>query len=207
MEIYEHGDPRDLYDSVKWDFDDSMLKKITGSDGYVYKMINNDSEKLAILEEIREIAASIAYYFIENIETYPKDMQNGLILFAQVHGENKIDNNMSEYQYNLMKNHISKKGTCSGVIYNEIPKGTKFRGINKPMERYLSDEPPIGKDRNLRSKFRQIYFDLGTKDLRSLVIHELAHTAANHQRWRIDDHGVDFKKYESAIRNAWKQVI
>lgn len=210
MDIYTHGDPRDRYDSVKWDFDDSMLTEIYGSDGYIYKLARPSSDKLVILEGIRGIASDIATYLLENIDTFPKDVRNGLVLFAQVHGEYPITKDlvedMSEVQYNLMKNHINTHGTFSNVIYNEIPRGTTFRGINKPMERYLSGEPEIGKDKNLRSKYRQVYFDLGTRDLRSLVIHELAHTAANHQRWRMDDHGADFRRYETIIRNAWRDV-
>lgn len=207
MEVYEYEDPRDRYDAVKWDFDDSGLHKAVGSDGYVYKLIRSDQRKLTILENIRIVASEIANYFMENLGSYNLDVQDGLILFAQVHGEHPTDlDEMSEEQHELMWRHWSLSGTLSGVTYNEIPRGTSFRGLNKPMERYLSDEPPIGKDHNLRSRFRQIYFDLGTRDLKSLVIHELAHTAANHQRWRMDDHGTDFKKYESLIRSAWNKV-
>lgn len=210
MEAYAYGDPRDYYDSVKWDFDDSELHRAVASDGYVYKLRTTDETKIRKLQRVREIASNIATYLMQNLYTYPRDTQNGLILFAHVHGERDALENemlgMSDEQYELMWRHWSLTGATSGVTYNEIPKGTSFRGLNKPMERYLSNEPPIGKDLNLRSKFRQIYFDLGTRDFDDLVIHELAHTAANHQRWRVDDHGADFKRYENIIRRAWKDI-
>ena len=207
MDIFLHEDPRDRYDTVKWDFDDSKLHIAVGSDGYVYKLIRPSQEKIYILEKIRMIANGIANYLIENIETYPREVRNGLILFAQIHGEYPMNLNSDSEMYKFMWRHWSMSGgLASRVIYNEIPKGTHFRGINKPMERYLSHEPEIGKDLNLRSTFRQVYFDLGTRDLKALVIHELSHTAANHQRWRMDDHGKDFKTYEKIIKDAWNEI-
>jgi hypothetical protein len=207
MDIFQTGDPRDHYDAVKWDFDDSNLHKAVGSDGYVYKLIRPNQEKLETLENIRIIANDIAAYFIENLSMYPKEVRDGLVLFAQVHGEYPTVPDNSSELYDLMWRHWTLSGGVSSrVTYNEIPKGTHFRGLNKPMERYLSHEPEIGKDKNLRSAFRQIYFDLGTKDLKGLVIHELSHTAANHQRWRMDDHGRDFKMYEKLIKDAWNIV-
>lgn len=224
LSLFKDNDPRDKYDSVKWDFDDNKgMQGVIGTDGYYYKLTtlqNKDYEKnkLNKLEQIRAKAANIANYFHVNINKYSEEDKKGLRLFVYIHGEIPVDQHrlteMSPEQLELMKIHWGIKGTCSNVIYSEMPHGNPFNGLNKPMERYINElAPHIGKDENLRSKWRHVFFRLSNdyktlsidKPLINLVIHELAHTAANHQRWRNDDHGSDFKHYENLIRDAWNK--
>ena len=243
--LFEKDDPRDTRDSVKWDFDDSQMERKIGADGYYYKLaLRADavtSEKIVVdtaqpynkinkLEQVRAKAANIAHYFHVNLDkydlrskdkrfAYPAEVKHGLRLFIHIHGEMPIDQSrmmeMSPKQLELMRLHWSLNGTCSNVIYSEMPHSSPFRGLNKPMERYINEHAPlIGKDENLRSKWRHVFLKLSndykTLDqdipLTNLVIHELAHTAANHQQWRNDDHGEDFKLYENIIREAWRSV-
>ncbi len=218
--IFEKEDPRDRYDDVKWDFsEEGMVPKI-GKDGYHYLLSKlSGTNKLNKLEQVRAKAANIANYFHKNLDKYNDDTKNGLRLFIYIHGEIPIDQSrmseMSPKQFDLMKIHWSLGGTCSNVIYSEIPSNSPFNGLNKPMERYINVHAPlIGKDENARSKWRHIFLKLSDdyktlkedKALTNLVIHELAHTAANHQRWRNDDHGRDFKLYENIIRDVWNRV-
>ena len=186
--------------------------------------------KINKLEQVRAKAANIAHYFHVNLNkydlsskdkrfAYPAEVKHGLRLFIHIHGEIPIDQSriveMSPKQLELMRLHWSLNGTCSNVIYSEMPLSSPFKGLNKPMERYINEHAPlIGKDENLRSKWRHVFLKLSddykTLDqdipLTNLVIHELAHTAANHQQWRNDDHGEDFKLYENIIREAWRSV-
>jgi hypothetical protein len=221
MNIFKNGDPRDTLDSVKWDFSDAQMKGKIGTDGYYYKfaLSANGENKLHKLEQVRAKAANIANYFHVNLDKYPSTVRHGLRLFIHIHGEIPMDQSrmmeMSPEQLELMRLHWSLHGTCSNVIYSEIPDNSPFRGMNKPMERYINDHAPlIGKDENLRSKWRHVFLKISNDyktleqdaALTSLVIHELAHTASNHQRWRNDDHGEDFKLYENLIRGAWNKV-
>ena len=87
----------------------------------------------------------------------------------------------------------------------------KFRGLNKPKNVHKTNKPPIGKDKNLRPSYRIVMLTIRNtnggiescaKFLR-LLLHELAHTVANHVILRGDDHGKDFKEYESLL---WKML-
>jgi len=229
---FKNGDPRDTRDPVKWDFDDSHMEGKIGTDGYYYKLsatagrtaksaASTADNKIHKLEQIRAKAANIAHYFHVNLNrfAYPSEVKHGLRLFIHIHGELPMDQDrmmeMSPKQLEMMRVHWSLYGTCSNVIYSEMPNGSPFSGLNKPMERYINDHAPlIGIDENLRSKWRHVFLKLSNDyktleqdaPLTRLVIHELAHTAANHQQWRNDDHGEDFKLYENIIRDAWRQT-
>ena len=43
--------------------------------------------------------------------------------------------------------------------------------------------------------------------IKDLIIHELAHTLANHVRYRPDDHKHDFKKAEKLFKKLWEYNI
>ena len=232
MEIFLHGDPRDKHDMVKWDFSDNSLFPVLGNDGYIYKLVETPNSnftkgmyyyntvgnnKLKKLEQIRAKVANVAHYIHTHINEFPPETHNGLKLFVSIHAELPRDsmyfNEMTPEQRNNMKMHwVSSNGYTSGIIYSEMPPGKPFRGLNKPMDRYINPKVPfIGKDENLRSKWRHIFLQLPNdnkdlsedKELQDLVIHEVAHTAANHQRWRNDDHGNDFHMYEDIIKKVW----
>jgi hypothetical protein len=85
----------------------------------------------------------------------------------------------------------------------------KFEGLNKPKDVYVTNENSIGPDKNLRASYRVIFLSLREngklktiKSLKSLIAHELTHTALNHVQWRDDDHGPEFKiMYNIILRN------
>jgi len=85
----------------------------------------------------------------------------------------------------------------------------KFDGLNKPKNVHVTNEINIGPDKNLRAEYRIIFLTLrengklkNIKSLRSLIAHELTHTALNHVQWRDDDHGKEFKiMYDIILRN------
>lgn len=205
---FQKGDPGDKKDELKWDFDESNLNKIRSVDGYTYFVNNkNNVDKLM---EIRKKVNDICLYIHNNINSFNPKAINGLKLFIYIHGELQLQN--YEIPDDLFKHHwIQEGGVSSKVMYGEIPKGTLFLGLNKPKSRHVNNKVPnIGKDKQLRSGWRHIFFKIpenGTiytdKDFKELVIHELAHTAANHTRWRNDDHNEDFRMYENIIKDVW----
>ena len=84
----------------------------------------------------------------------------------------------------------------SRYLLGEIPKGTDFEGINKPRMRFDDlSAVPVGKDGTGRALYRHIFLNLDNspKELEELVIHELAHSVANHIFYRPSDHHNDFK--------------
>ena len=86
----------------------------------------------------------------------------------------------------------------------EIPKGTKFEGLSKPKMRYIDENGKyIGRDKNMRALYRDVFVDLDTEDLDGLIIHELAHIACNHVNYYDDNHGKDFKWAESILTYYW----
>lgn len=82
-----------------------------------------------------------------------------------------------------------------------------FDGLNKPKEVKYTNFQGIGKDGQLRAKYRLIFLNLRDSNnrlksisrLKKLIAHELAHTALNHVRWRDDDHGKDFESMNKII--------
>ena len=85
----------------------------------------------------------------------------------------------------------------------------KFDGLNKPKNVHVTNEINIGPDKNLRAQYRIIFLTLRKngklmtiKSLKSLIAHELTHTALNHVQWRNDDHGPEFKiMYEIIMKH------
>jgi hypothetical protein len=74
--------------------------------------------------------------------------------------------------------------------------------------RHMTNEPPVGPDQNMRCGYRDIFLKRNAKgpELRELIIHELSHTGANHNRWRDDDHGEDFQKVYNLIENIANDI-
>lgn len=89
---------------------------------------------------------------------------------------------------------------------NEIPQGTGFDGMNKPRDRYVTrDCPGIGADGKIRASRRDIFLNLdkSPRQLQLLLVHELAHTLANHVTFREDDHHADFELCEKFLKMYW----
>jgi hypothetical protein len=204
FEEFRFGDNGDLNDSLKWDFDESVLKKVRAVDGYDYLL--NDSKNLNILVDIRNSVNRMCEHIYKNMESYDESIQNVLKLFLSIHGE--FPTNNTEIPEPFKYHWIQNNGITSRVMYSEIPNDTIFDGLNKPKDRYINNQAPsIGKDKQLRPSYRHLFFKIpnnATVDsLKNLVIHELAHTAANHSRWRNDDHGKDFQTYEKILKDGW----
>ena len=82
-----------------------------------------------------------------------------------------------------------------------------FEGLNKPKEVHFTKLRGVGKDGQLRAKYRLIFLELRNPNnklktiskLKQLIAHELTHTALNHVRWRNDDHGEKFNNMNKII--------
>jgi len=106
----------------------------------------------------------------------------------------------------LHRMHFSKSG------YVEIPPTTGFYGVNYPFGVHNeANTMPLGADKRLRATKRVVYLTLrhspnrfrSREFVKDLVIHELAHTVANHVQYRPDDHGPDFEAAEMLLKHLW----
>lgn len=208
MNIYVE-DPGDRYDSLKWDFDENVGYSTIYIDGYPYKVLKNNknSERRVakLLHQMRNYTNILCNILESTRYKYPQRLQKNIDLFLDIHQELPIES----LQHRHFRNRLPF-GTTSSYLLSQIPPNTGFSGLNKPKERYISDELPIGKDKKLRANYRDIFFDISpntttlenNKKLLDLLLHELAHTGCNHVRWRPDDHGKDFKEFEKVLHTC-----
>ena len=91
----------------------------------------------------------------------------------------------------------------------EIPSNATFKGINKPKNvKKHQGAAWVGPDKEQRASWRLIMLSIRKrngslkewKDTQDLLIHEIAHTLANHVNYRHDDHKSDFKKSEKYLK-------
>lgn len=204
-----YDDPLDHYDSVKWDFPEDSLQ-IVYHEGYPYKIRSgSDYKRLEFLVNVRKMINRICQNILMNLNSkdlnklnlnkIDKETMDGIHIFLDIHGEFERTS-VPE----IFKDRLKNYGTCSKYLLSDTPISKKepFVGLNKPKFRHITNEPPVGKDTNIRAMYRDIFLDPADPSL-ELIIHELAHTMANHVRFRPDDHHADFKKYEKIITLAY----
>lgn len=198
-------DPGDKYDSMKWDFDETHIPVfIVGN--YAYKAKNAaNARKLA---QIRQKISLLCKRLVDNKHVWSASPSaENVKLFLELHSENEYD----PYHLPIPRaffnpKQLKKTIVTSRYLLSEIPQGTLFDGLNKPRMRYEDMSAPfIGKDENRRALYRDIFLNLNKpqSQLDSLVIHELAHSMANHIYWRSDDHNCDFDFAEALITQYW----
>ena len=173
-------DPGDLCDAMKWDIPDTGLTPIkVGS--YTYK-VRSDSglnKLLYIRSEIDRLCSCM----LSTMDKQDASWKEPVKIFLYIHGS-------------------------GNYLLHEIPDDVEFVGLNKPRMRYLSDEAPVGPDKSIRAKYREVYLKLhvSKKELYNLILHELSHTGCNHVNWRDDDHGSDFKAFENYLKYIAKNI-
>lgn len=196
---YPQDDPGDFYDPFKWNFPENSLISIRYN-GHIYKL--NHLSNLEILVYTRKFITELCKELARQVENgkYTKYKKN-IKIFMCIHNERKPADDTS---------------CIGGYLLSEIPVDSKvgsiFEGLNKPKGRHLTDEPDVGKDKNLRAAYRDIFLDLSVYDSKGpegfikLVVHELAHTFANHLRYRSDDHGKDFVESEKVLLECARNI-
>jgi len=205
MALYVQDDG-DKYDSMKWDFpEDNNNLIIIGK--YPYK--TRSKENAEILNVFRKQIDKLCMNIENNrnqweYTTNNQEYLDGVDIFLGLHNEYYYD----PYELPEPFHSIAMKGhKTSRYLLSEIPPKTKFAGLNKPKARYRDlKAPPVGKDSNGRALYRDIFLDLHnntSNKLKALIIHELAHSMANHIQWRPDDHHADFKFAEDLIKQYW----
>lgn len=171
---------------MQWDFDESEDYYVTlYRDGYPYKVLRSHSPKIRKLvanklHKMRNIIDNL----VENLShaELPQHCHN-IQLFKDIHTDN--------------------------YLLSEIRKDTGFIGLNKPKDIVKTNLPPVGPDKNLRAMWRDVFLTIDTRTPKitekelELMVHEIAHTMANHVTWRDDDHGRDFQECEDII---WKFI-
>jgi len=202
MSIYIEDDG-DKYDAEKWDFFEGNIP-VYFIGKYPYKA--KTKENAYKLAHIRHKIDILCKNIVENEDKWGKTTVNpqyldGVDVFLQIHGEYIYD----PFTLPSPFFEIAEKGfSTSRYLLSEIPKGTKFAGLSKPKMRYTdTDAPRVGEDGNGRALYRDIFLDLNIRNLKALIIHELAHSMANHIAYRPDDHHADFKWAEKLITKYW----
>ncbi len=203
LNIYDPGDKYDnppyTYPGMKWDFPEKNMN-VYYIDKYPYKSKSKENAvKLSIIRKKIDILCKNIYNNKINIEKSTNNIEyiNGVYIFLELHMEfiyNPINLPMPFFE--IAKKHLN----VSRYLLSEIPKGTGFIGLCKPKMRYIDKNlPSVGKDGCGRALYRDIFLDLDDRNLKSLVIHELAHCVCNHIQWRPNDHHADFKWAEKLI--------
>lgn len=178
-------DPGDKLDVAKdprraWDFPETKLKSYSVN-GHVFRASSaSAAEKLSVL---RDCVDTLCTNVVSDYESWIHDdfLVKRVAMFLDIHA-------------------------YGNYTLNEIPTGTRFDGINKPRGRYITSHGPgIGADSRIRASRRDIFLNLKKtrRDLDLLLVHELAHTLANHVTFREDDHHRDFVKCEKFIKKHW----
>ncbi len=180
-----------------WDFceiSDNVL--FDASDGYAYEVLAQQRDlfgKANKFAKLRNTIESMVHYIHTNPQEWVEtDLEDGVKLFLDVH---------SSYGESI-------DGFSKYYILAEIPKSTGFYGLNKPKELYKSHEHPIGPDQNLRPRWRKVYLTISPSEEKTmkLLLHELAHTSANHVQFRPHDHYEDFQKHEKFLTYVANRV-
>jgi len=201
----QKGKRGDILDKVKWDFEENF-PPITASDGYIYKATSLENvEKLQnIRYKIDLLCQKLELIYEGNV--LPPEIE----LFLNLHGEYFRDlQDLTKMLPEPFINRIKGGITTSRYLLSEIPKGTIYNGLNKPRMRYIDfSEIPIGRDGQGRALYRDIFLnlDLKGKYLDDLITHELAHSMANHIKYReAENHQADFKRAEELIKSLWNK--
>lgn len=193
-------DPGDSNDPIKWDFNEDNIP-VHMISGYEYKAWSLKSAHR--LNEYRNLINILCHNLIDNQDAW-NGYSDNVNIFLDIHSE--IIRSPDEVPEPFLQRAMYGI-PVSKYLLSEIPKGINFNGMNKPKMRHINyNEPNIGKDLQGRALYRDIFLDLDTKDLDKLVIHELAHTMANHIHFRPNDHGADFKYAEKLIKEYWPRI-
>lgn len=201
----------DSQDSFKWDFDQSSLRIKYDHRGYPYLVAkdNNLRKLVELRSKINQLCANIVndienrYDVLNRIAKIRDEKCADLLynfdyylsIFLDLHYEHPRNEQLPHI---FSVAHFKNQGNISKYVISEIPAGTKFNAINKPRLRYL--------DNGIRrARYRHILIDLRKtgNSLKNLLIHELAHSMANHVLWVDDNHYSDFQICEKFIHNYW----
>lgn len=208
-------DPGDLYDEFKWDFPEDDLTVVI-IDGYIYKVNKDNANKRAaklhnIRQKINKICDNLVKF--SGGKNFSEDMQNKIELFLDIHYEFERSPHDTINLAGDLFPRIREGRETSKYLLSEIPKGSKvgsqFNGINKPRARAIFDNvPSIGEDGQGRACYRDVLIkhNLAGKELKDLILHEVAHGFVNHIQWRDNDHGPPFQEAEALLKKMAKNI-
>ena len=208
-----------------WDFNethDYKQFKSTAGDSFSIVKYGNPVNKKQMRSDIitadrlsntKKTIGEMAEYMSSHRSMWKnKKVQPGVELFIKLHSPTKY-------------------GKKVGYKVGEMHPLTPFFGLNKPkyVRHGGRSATPIGADGKLRATSRYIFLTvrrpkrrlskfgisdyyetfprqnfefISAKQYNNLVIHELAHTCANHVMFRNDDHGPDFQMYENFLKKV-----
>lgn len=180
----------------RWDFDDET--------GYItyegYKLMDDTTENMENSLKGLRYAQSIVRKIVKNAKEKSAKHKAG---------------SKEKEQYDIIHRYHKRPNKVA-----EMRPETGFYGMNKPYRiKYESNSTPLGPKmkrgdpaitdvaKKLRAESRVIYLLVRNKSksfIRDLVIHELAHTVANHVIYRASDHGEDFERAEEIVKSLNK---
>jgi len=194
LDFLVNGVSRDL-----WDFNESEIKWNPNHKVYLHNKRLTGTTVLQRAERLKK-AQNIVDNVVKGAKT--RTLENG------------VSPRDREKMRLLIKHHgIGKQRLVKEINTDD----TRFYGMNKPYHLYIDKcvepiGPPVtinGVDAKIiRPTKRTIFLDVlrikTDRDIENLVIHELAHTVANHCIYRPDDHGPDFKAAENLVKNLYR---
>lgn len=169
-----------------WDLEEEKGYIIANTEGNNYYILNNRknmSKALEIFKKINYFITELTSYLSNNFYRIPAELKPGIMILIMMHPQNQR-------------------------LY-ELPEDSQFIGLCKPKGvRIRKNLPPIGKDKYLKATSKYLYIQIRKSDekfksfneIKDIVIHELAHTAANHVTWKDDNHGKDYEKYHNFLK-------
>lgn len=171
-----------------WDIDEYENYIVVNSPIYnsKYSIISyykNRNRAIILLTIIDKLIRTYASIIKKNFDDIPNNLKDGFKVFLYIHPN----------KHRLF----------------ELPINSDFIGLNKPKDIKINNKlPSVGEDGNLKPNKRYIFIKLRNKngsfiniiDIFETVVHEIAHTAANHVKWRNDDHKQDFKLYYNYLK-------
>ena len=173
----------DKYNNSKVNID-SLFGKSKRLNGQVVQMVGNESTKMICSRLLEAIT-----------NKYIKTLKKAKDMHVNTPDEKKMLDILTKTHH----------------VFVEISPDTMFNGVNYPINVQQKDTYPFGTDERLRATTRIVFLKLRNSDnklvkkdfLTDLIIHEMAHTLANHVLYRVDDHGDDFIKAEKLFKKLW----
>ena len=173
-----------------WDLEEKkgyVIANVNGSNYYILDNRKHMATAAEIFKRIDYFIMDLSSYLSTNFHKVPPELKPGIMILIMMHPHKQR-------------------------LY-ELPEDSQFIGLCKPKGvKTNKNLPPIGKDKYLKATAKFLYIQIRNPDgtfktgieIEDIVIHELAHTAANHVTWRNDNHGKDYKQYHDFLKRLYK---
>ena len=196
-----------------WDFDESPSK---------YRTVTYRSKPLKVVntgnEKADNRAAGVLYKYQQNYGSVINNMRNPnyvkklnlnnyqkqqLKLMTDIHKPHNNVMEINDRRFSGMNKpyQISLKGANDVPYIGPVIKPSQFGSLCFGTGMICENKARVAKILGyMRPKNRKLFFNARTPYNEGLLVHELAHTAANHVMFRPNDHGRDFVEAERLVK-------